>query len=126
MNRYLYELTIDGETHTVKEWAAIKHFSYTTILHRIQRNWPVSRLFDPVKPNQSGRKPKLYTAFGEEASLREHADKHGVAYGTLIARMNRGLSIEEALTLRSYNSCRPYNSSYRSRQGRRKTTKTST
>lgn len=39
-----HRITYGGETHTVSEWADILGLSYSTMIHRVQREWPMERI----------------------------------------------------------------------------------
>jgi len=43
-------LTLNGETHTVKEWSRITGLSVTTINWRLSHRWPVEKALAPILP----------------------------------------------------------------------------
>lgn len=47
-----------------------------------------------------GRKPKLYTCNGETKSLTEWATEYNLDYGTLAARLRKGIPLDRALTMK--------------------------
>lgn len=46
-------ITLDGQTHTVKEWASITGIGYDTILHRLRKGYSPDKILSPppnIKP----------------------------------------------------------------------------
>lgn len=50
-------ITIDGETHTVQEWADIKGVTYATLNARIRRNIPMEYWFTAKIPHKKHEYP---------------------------------------------------------------------
>lgn len=48
-------ITIDGETRCVSEWAEIKCFHKNTLIQRLNKGWPIEQLFDPPTPKHLRR-----------------------------------------------------------------------
>lgn len=49
-------LTINGITHNCTEWAKIKGISADLLRHRLYKNWPENKLFDPPSDKRKSKK----------------------------------------------------------------------
>lgn len=91
------DITYDGRTQCVSAWEEELGFKHGTLWMRLyQYNWPLEKaMTEPVKSS-----PRIqYTINGKTQGLTQHAKDHGLGLSTVQARIARGLSVEEALTM---------------------------
>lgn len=88
-----YRVTIDGETHSVKEWCKIKGLVYQTILDRIRAGTsPFDAITVPVTHH-------IVTIGNETHTLADWCRLKGLNYDTIIDRITRhGMDPVTALT----------------------------
>lgn len=92
---YKGELTANGETHTLKEWAEISGISQKALYMRMHRGMTIE---EALKKGVCARTPpKMLTAFGETKTIREWAEISGQTKNSIRMRLMRGLSPEEAV-----------------------------
>jgi hypothetical protein len=82
--------TINGESRTLREWAAVAGVPYNTLLTRRQRGM---RLEDALQPP----KPSTYEHDGRSLSLVEWSKVTGISYVTLHGRLSKGMPFSEAI-----------------------------
>lgn len=93
------EITIDGTTLTLKEWASASDLTYQTIYGRLRTGWDTKRaLTTPTGDPSATRQPVPYTYKGRTKSLSIHAREHGLSYQVAYGRLQNGWSLERALT----------------------------
>jgi hypothetical protein len=93
--------THDGKTLTVKEWSELTGLKTGTIRLRIHSGWSFDRVFAPkvAKPKQVKiAKPKRCVTGMTRAELVAAAERVGVKPGTIWSRMDRGWTLERALS----------------------------
>lgn len=98
-HRKVSELTHDGKTLTVPEWAELSGISEKTIRDRLDSGWSVERaLTTPPRPGG----PTLYDAVWEgrvhTMSLSEWGTLSGINPRTIKGRLNKGWSMTKAIT----------------------------
>lgn len=83
----LYKL--DGEWHTLREWAKIKGVRYDTLRSRVMvHGWPLAEAISPP-PGKCAVPGKRYTVAGRTLDLREWAEALGIGYTALTGYKNR-------------------------------------
>ncbi len=88
-------LEINGEIHTVTEWAKLKGVPSRLILQRMAIGWPAEKaVMEPV----GKRKYHDITFRGQTLSMSAWARLFGLKFNTLSQRIRAGWSIEDALT----------------------------
>jgi hypothetical protein len=92
--RKAINITINGETHTLKEWAEISGLSLTTISIRIKNGVTGA---DIIKPSKKPKKPLSTTINGETHTLSEWAEIANLSYGTIWIRYRKGIRGEELI-----------------------------
>lgn len=89
------QLTFEGETMTISQWAKRKGIKRTTIQERVRMGWPVEKIL--------GTKAQAYaqtlTVDGLKLTYQEWADRLGIPRITIAVRLSRGLSPRAALGL---------------------------
>lgn len=93
--------THDGKTLTVKEWSELTGLQTGTIRLRIRSGWPSDRVFAPkiTKPKPvKVAKPKRCVTGMTRAELVAAAERVGIKPGTVWSRMDRGWTLERALS----------------------------
>lgn len=92
-------LTYDGRTQCIVEWAEELGVNRGTLQTRLQRGWSTERaLTQPTGKHR--RKHYGLTAFGRTQTLPEWEKETGIAFKTILHRIDRlGWSTEEALTI---------------------------
>ena len=87
-------LTIDGETHTIAEWAHRAGLYHSTLSMRLARGMsPKEAITRPPRPRNT-----TITAFGETLTVQEWGQRQGISPTLIMSRIGRGMSPEEALT----------------------------
>lgn len=87
---------IDGEAHTVGEWARVRGIRYNTLKSRIARGMSLAEAL-AVGPGVWGKTAARYTVDGVTRTAAEWAELYGIKADTLRERLRRGLTIVEAL-----------------------------
>lgn len=98
-------LTAFGETKSMSDWAEDKRcvVAYTSLAQRINRGWSEEDAISKKKRSDTQGIPhnaKMYSAFGEEKTLRgwSHDSRCAVGFGTLSNRIHsEGWDIERAI-----------------------------
>ena len=88
-NRYI---TFNGKTLTIAQWSRELGISENALTYRLEK-WDLETAM--TKPLF---KPKTYDYNGETHTLSEWSELSGIKYHTLLRRINKGLSIKDALT----------------------------
>lgn len=89
----LQNLTFNGETLPITEWAERTGFSYRVIWTRIKSGWSTERaLTIPIRPN------RIIEFDGKSMTLQQWSDQTGIKFGTLRARIESGWPIADALS----------------------------
>lgn len=97
-------LTINNETHTLKEWCGIKDVSYTMAFQRYQQledkdNIDYEDLFDKTPKDE-----RLFTYNNETRNLRQWAKYFNIDYKLFMGRFYRhGFNISELTKLKCNN-----------------------
>lgn len=87
-------ITFNGETLCLAEWAEKLGIGYKILHHRYQRGWSADRIVStPVATKHT------ITFNGETLTLAEWAARAGITYQALHARLSRGQSLEQILGL---------------------------
>lgn len=91
-------LTAQGATRTLAEWSEITGLHFTTILTRIGRGgWDIEKAL--TTPAGTQRKNRRWLTLGERTQpLTAWAKELGTSRTSIISRLERGMSVEEALT----------------------------
>lgn len=91
------DITYQGRTQCVSAWEEELGFKHGTLWMRLYTyNWPIEKaMTEPIKDVK--RTP--ITVFGKTQSLTKHCKDHGLGLSTVQARLARGITIEEALTM---------------------------
>lgn len=76
-------LTIDGETHTIVEWAEISGIPVNVVYLRLKNHWPTNKLFKSPRSNHH----ITVTIKGETRMLSEWAELSGIKWATLHKRL---------------------------------------
>lgn len=87
-------VTVDGETHTLSQWANKLGMKFQTLFVRISRS-----KMSPEDAVRAGKHlhAKFYTYAGKTQSLDDWAEEYGINSDTLRSRLDRGDSIDKAL-----------------------------
>lgn len=85
---YRHELTIHGETHSISEWAMRFNLKPSTLLARVNRNWPEEELGLPVGSISHLGKPIKLTINGETHTVKEWGEISGLKTHTLYERLD--------------------------------------
>lgn len=88
-------ITHNGETLAIKQWARRLGLSPATIRTRLDNGATPE---EALRPAQAGSTAKLYTLNGESLSLNEWAKRTGIAAATINYRLRSGWPLEDALT----------------------------
>lgn len=90
-----FNITIGGETRTLKEWCEYYNVSYKTVFSRIRYCG-----YDPEEAifAQSDCRERLVTFNGETKSVKEWEEEVGIMAATIRRRLDAGWSVEDALT----------------------------
>ena len=93
-------LTYKGQSGRLSDLAVIFGFNYDTARVRVGKlGWSLEDAIEtPVKFDKSGASLKKVTAFGQSLTLREWSNQTGIKYGTILARIKSGKTLEVALT----------------------------
>lgn len=99
MRKVIFDIpyTYRGETRLLSEWGRELGINYTTLCARVKRGVAGDNLFEPVQPYRLGRIGKTYEIDGHKGILRELAKIYDMSYTTVVGRLNRGYSLEDAL-----------------------------
>lgn len=92
-------LTLNGETHSIKQWAEITGIKRATIYERLENGWPIEKVLS--KPPCRNLAYKVPCSDGTFRSLGEAADMLGISRNTVYNRIRRGLSVEQSLVNRN-------------------------
>lgn len=95
-------ITFEDQTLTLAQWARVIGCSPEAIGWRLKAGWSVERaLTEPMRPDRRRGNPdreRRLTFDGRSLTIAEWADECGLKYTTLAERLNRGWSVEQALT----------------------------
>lgn len=84
----------NGESHLLSEWSKILGIEVGTLKTRIDRGWPIDKVFS----TPTGKSVIRIEYDGETHTLHEWADIFGMNYITLSKRIReQGMSLEEAV-----------------------------
>lgn len=103
-SREFMTIAVNSETRTIREWSRISGVSVAVIRERLRRgNEPSAAIFSPVNPNmqkskRAQRLDRLITHDGKTLTLAQWAAEGGMESITLIYRLRRGWSLDDALT----------------------------
>lgn len=96
-------LTIDGVTKNVNTWAKENGISFTLIKARLGKGLTGKDLIAPPHSlPKKKREPRIFEWQGTRLNLREIAEATGIEYKTLTSRLDRGLSIQEAIEFKPH------------------------
>jgi lambda repressor-like predicted transcriptional regulator len=91
-------LTHNGQTKVLTEWARQAGVSLSTLKERLARGWPLSEAVT-MGPRQMERKGQaLHEMNGERRTLKDWSKAVGLNPATVQCRLQRGWSLEKALT----------------------------
>lgn len=102
--RIVRRYTIGDRSHTVAEWAKISGVQDQTIRQRLQRGLSIEAAISPkikktpFQPRAIGRPAELYTIDGVSKTINQWAAHHGLDAALVGQRLQRGYSIEKALS----------------------------
>lgn len=82
-------LTLNGRTHTIREWAEARGLDVVTIYTRLARGLSTEEVLAPAR--------RMITARGKTQDVSAWAQELGVDRKSIAARLRRGASDEEAL-----------------------------
>ncbi len=86
-------LTVDGQSETIMDWAAIKSISHAAIVFRKKKGWSDHDAVSiPPKPKAENN---TLTPVGAMRKCKEA----GISFRTVSSRMRRGLTFEEAISM---------------------------
>lgn len=77
----------DGKTYTIAQWSEVTGLTVRQINYGLSKGLTLGDILAGKKPSQGN----------PEKSLRAAAAEAGIPYKTVYARIQRGMSIEEAL-----------------------------
>jgi hypothetical protein len=66
------QITYQGETHTTREWSAIKGMSWHTIVSRIGKGWSIEKTLETPQ-NEPRKKPVVVPSTKSEAKQTQEA-----------------------------------------------------
>lgn len=91
-------ITLDNKAMTLSELCDIYKIDYEVARMRLNRGWTIERILNtPI--GQSSQEKLLYaTIGGVTRSVKEWAEIYGIKHKTIITRINRGWSAEDAIT----------------------------
>lgn len=94
------DITFRGETKSIQEWTDTLGVDYYTLRLRLAKGWTVEDAFTTPyeKPLNRGRPPKMLTLDGVTDTLQHWAKQHGLTCQTVHNRLQRGWTVEDALT----------------------------
>jgi hypothetical protein len=85
-------LTIEGETHSLSEWALRSGLREATLRTRLKSGWDPKRAI-----SERVHTPEAVTVDGVTATITQHALRYGIAVGNVYSRLKSGWSLEKAL-----------------------------
>lgn len=88
--RITQKISIGGITKPVAEWAEQSGIARKTILQRVEKGWPESKLLIPATKH-----PHLIEIGGVKKSIAEWAREFGIPNATAMHRFHRGAPAEE-------------------------------
>ena len=92
-------LTVNGQTHTLAQWARMADISPTSLLHRLARGWDLEQAIKTSALTDTTRRNNLDLTFeGQTLCLAEWARKTGIGPVTIRQRLKLGWPVEKALT----------------------------
>lgn len=104
-------VTVRGVTYpSITKAAAAHGWSAATIVWRMKRGWTLEEAFDPELRERAWRRPdgeKVVVAGKTYPSIIAAAEDRGVNILTVRSRMQRGLSLDEALAPETYSPAKP-------------------
>ena len=93
-------LKFDGREQPLTAWAEEYGLSIGTLRSRLSNGWPIKKaLTTPPLPSSYNPSTRFLKFDGREQSLIAWSREFEIAESTLRNRLNRGLSVEEALTV---------------------------
>jgi len=95
-------LTYKGETLNLRGWEKRLGLNPGTITARLRAGMPLEMVLSPGKHKRGpkNKRPLVLTFDGETLGLEEWADRIGFKAGTILARLKRGLPMEQVLSPR--------------------------
>ena len=96
--RNAHLLTHNGQTRTVAGWAEVLGVSRQLIISRLNKGWSVERTLTEKQNFTNNWKRRWATHEGQSLPVSEWAKRLGIAPSTLRRRLDRGWSVEKALT----------------------------
>ncbi len=95
-------IEFNGEKLCQKDWAKRYNIDEATLAQRIARGWPLEKAFtEPKKNSGGGRHKSVMLTYNGVTKCRQHwADEFGIDECTLKNRLDKGWSLEKALTTR--------------------------
>lgn len=90
------QYNVNGFTGTLHEIAEHFEVKYTTLINRLRKGWSLEdAILPPMIPPT--KVAKQYSVMGVKGTLKEIAKHFDIKYDTLLDRLHRGLSLEEAV-----------------------------
>ena len=89
-------ITLNGEQITIGEACKKYNIKLRDVNNRWYRNWSIEEIFEFIYRNNNCS--EIVIQGNTFKSIKEACDYHNVNYGTICARMSRGMSAEEAIT----------------------------
>lgn len=88
-------ITYEGESHDIKEWAALKNLSYSTINWRLKNGWSVEDALNTPRENHSHR---VIDVDGIKHTIQEWSQINGIGITTIYERLSNGWNEKDAVT----------------------------
>lgn len=92
----LFEM--NGEMRTLSDWSRRHNVSVAMVRARIARGWPLEHALDPEKRAPTGIRKRYVSFEDNQVAVCDLARAHGLHPSVLRARLNKGWSIECAVS----------------------------
>ena len=90
-------VTYNGKTQTVSEWARETGIGFTTIIARLNRNYPIEDVFSKTKVKGGNSPTKILVHNGRQQTIAQWAAEIGIPKSILKKRLKAGISLDRAL-----------------------------
>jgi len=90
-------VTYNGKTQTVSEWARETGIGFTTIIARLNRNYPIEDVFSKTKVQGGNSPTKILVHNGRQQTIAQWAAEIGIPKSILKKRLKAGISLDRAL-----------------------------
>ena len=92
--------SINGKEVKLKEYCLKNKLDYIAVRNRLHQS---KMTFEDAIDMSKGTIRKKYTLNGKPISIREECHKRGLSYLMVIARIRRGISVKDALSIKKYH-----------------------